>query len=196
MVIGIIDQPVVGKDNAPGPSRGAAHSADVALGPDAALPVGQQAFVVAEAAAADGPAGSQHVQGAAGPAVLGLGLLLGHVLGGQLAVKMDIQGHIVLVIILSVLGQRGAFRLLGLLVRPGPGGRGLTVGQGLLGGAAVAGIFLRKRVRHRVQKIQGGVHILLGAGRQGKEHTRRQQQAEPFFHRNTSFCGDGFTALL
>ena len=90
MVVGVINQAVVGKDDALGTAAGCADGVDVTFSPLAAFGVGQKAFVVAEIVAADGLAGSDLIQRAALPAIEVFGVLFGHIVGGQLAVQMDV----------------------------------------------------------------------------------------------------------
>ena len=53
MVLGVVDQPVVGEYDPLGAPGGAPHGVDVALGVGPALLLREQALVVAEAAAAE-----------------------------------------------------------------------------------------------------------------------------------------------
>ena len=110
MVAGIVDQPVVGEDDALRPARALAERVDVALGIAAPLCLGELALIVAEAVAADAFAGGIGLQRAAGPAER-LGLLLGDEVRGQVAVLQQIGADVLLRGIAAVLVQRGGLPL-------------------------------------------------------------------------------------
>ena len=125
VVVGrVVDQPVVGKNDALRAAGFGSAGVDVALGPFAPLGVGQLPLVVAEVGAADGLARRIGLKRAACPAQR-LRLLLGDVVGGQMAVGMDVQRDLIFRIVFPVLRDRG-LRLgrSGLLRRRGLFGRG------------------------------------------------------------------------
>ena len=93
MVIGVVDQTVVGEDDALGAPAFGTQGVDVALGPFPALGIGQKSLVIAEFIAADAHAGGESLQATAFPAQ-GPGFFLGHEVIGQTAVGVDIQGNV------------------------------------------------------------------------------------------------------
>ncbi|MBQ5755140.1 MAG: aldehyde dehydrogenase family protein, partial [Oscillospiraceae bacterium] len=68
MVVGIVDQTVVGKNDPLGPPLGGAQGIDVTFGVHPALGLGQKALPVAKAVAANAHAGGIFFQPAAAPA--------------------------------------------------------------------------------------------------------------------------------
>ena len=70
MVIGVVDQAVVGEDDALGTAGLGVEGVNVTFRPGAAIGIGQEAFVVAEVVAADTHAVGVVIQTAAAPAQL------------------------------------------------------------------------------------------------------------------------------
>ena len=174
VVVSVVDEAVVGVDDALGPPGSLAHGADVALIVAAALFLGQKALVVAEVVPADGRALSKIFHLAAGPAQL-LGLLLGDIVGRQLPEQVQIQGHAVLIVVILAVLNRAFGRLGGgggswpgsvgglrrCRGRGGPGGlRQRRVGNGRLG--------------QKHQLLRRGLGF--GAGRLGGRGLRQQGQ--------------------
>ena len=89
MVAGVVDQPVVGKDDPLRTPGLGVEGVDVALGPAAARGLRQQALPVAKTVPADAHTGQYIIQATAFPAG-GAGLLLGDKIAGKMAVGVDI----------------------------------------------------------------------------------------------------------
>ena len=105
VVICVVDQAVVGKNDALGAPGVFACSINIAFGIGAAFFLGEQTLPVVEAAAPDcGALTDVTLYIAAVPAGI-LRLLFGHVIAGQIAVQMDVQGYLVLGGIPAVLVQ-------------------------------------------------------------------------------------------
>ena len=96
MVAGVVNQAIIGKNNALGVAI-ALHIIDVAFCPCAPIFLGQQPLVIAIAVAADGFARSNLVQGTLGlPAQL-FCLVFGDVVVGQLGKFVDIGSHMLFI---------------------------------------------------------------------------------------------------
>ena len=108
MVLGVIDQAVVGKDDALCTPLVGAQRVDVTLGVASAVLFGENALIVSEMAAADAFAGGIRLERPAGPAELFCFLLRDEV-GGQVSVGMQIQRDVVLRGIDAVFADGGRF---------------------------------------------------------------------------------------
>ena len=105
MVIGIIDQAVIGKDDALRSACTLAQRVDIALFPGTSLGFGEQAFVVAEEITADTHTREVFFQTAAGPAGFPC-FFLGDEVGGKMPVLVQIQRNIFLGGIAAVLREQ------------------------------------------------------------------------------------------
>ena len=164
MVAGVVNEAVVGENDALGAARAGSEGVDVALRPGAALRAGQQALAVAEAVAADAFAGAAGLERAAVPAG-SAGFVLGDEVRGQMAVEVDIEGEVLLGSIGAVLVQR--------LLRRGGRLRRLVRGQD-------NEIRRLRRARRLlleyVGNLGGGAERL--TGRTGGEQRKKQQQGQ------------------
>ena len=95
MVLRVIDEPVVGENNALTPALLRSQRVNVALGVGSAVLLGESSLVVSEAAAADAFAGSIGLERAALPAER-LRLLFGNEVIRQVAVGVDVARDVFL----------------------------------------------------------------------------------------------------
>ena len=101
MVIGIVNQAVIGIDDALRTAGILSFGINVAFVVLASLLCGKLLFIVAEVGSADGGAFFIPFHGAAGPAER-FGFRLRNVVAGQLAVRVDVKGNVILRIIRTV----------------------------------------------------------------------------------------------
>jgi len=105
VVTGVVDETVVGKDDALWSAK-TSRIVDVAFLPGASVRLGKQAIVVVEDAAADAHAGTDVTEVALGgdpsrPARLGLG----DVIRGQMPIGVDVERHLGLARVSAVFGH-------------------------------------------------------------------------------------------
>ena len=121
MVVGIVDQAIVGVNDAFGSAGLAAVGINVTLKIFPSVGFGQGAFTIGKGITADGVAGLELFYAAAFPTQLA-GFGLGDEIGGQFAVFVQIAAHILGRIVLAVFIQFA-----------------LGAGAGLVGGAGLSG---------------------------------------------------------
>ena len=111
MVLRVIDEPVVGENNALTPALLRSQRVNVALGVGPAVFFGENALVVSEAAAADAFAGGVGLERAALPTER-LRLLFGNEVLGQMAVGVNVERNVFFCCVCAVFLDGGRFFLL------------------------------------------------------------------------------------
>ena len=146
MVLGIIDEPVVGVYDALRPAGGGVQRVDVALAVFASRRVRQPSFIVSKPVSADAFAVGAVIQTAAAPAE-SAGVRFGDKVLRQTAVEIQIERNIFGGGILSVFAESDGGRLIRRIRRDGfcPGGRrGVRRENGVRRGRCGAGESVRR----------------------------------------------------